>query len=246
MAMYQQSNEANGKAKKVQLFSVETTTGDHYVTPNYAWHWIKDVIPCKNIYDPFYCDGKSGQIFKDMGFNVYHKQEDFFLNSPKNWEEQKEDYCIVSNPPYSIMGKVFKELKKRDRPFIMLVTIQKTATKYFRDTFKNGECSIVYPPAPIKFVYKGAKKHSNIPNVCYVCYKVPNIPYKFYMLPDLNKKDDDARKAEDKKYAPKSTRVICKHCDTEVASSYLTKHYLTIKCIKIKKEREQQKREIQQ
>jgi len=243
--MYQQSNESNGKSVKEQLFSVENTTGDHYVTPKYAWRWIKDLIPCKNIYDPFYCDGKSGQIFKDMGFNVYHKNEDFFLNSPKNWEEQKEDYCIVSNPPYSIMGKVFKELKKRDRPFIMLVTIQKTATKYFRDTFKNGECSIVYPPTAIKFVYKNAKTYSNIPNTCYVCYKVPNIPFHFYMLPDDNKEDDDARKAEDKKYAPKPTRVVCTFCDLDVAKSYYPKHIKTLKCTKIKDQREKEEQKEQ-
>lgn len=202
MAMYQQSNEANGKATKVQLFSVETTTGDHYITPNYAWHWIKDIIPCKNIYDPFYCDGKSGQIFKDMGFNIYHKQEDFFLNSPKNWEEQKEDYCIVSNPPYSIMGKVFKELKKRDRPFIMLVTIQKTATKYFRDTFKNGECSIVYPPTKIKFVYKGAKTYSSIPNTCYVCYRSLTSLY-FICSPTLIKRMTTRERQRTKNMRPK-------------------------------------------
>ena len=52
---------------------------DDYMTPKYAWEYIKEFIPKdKLIWEAFFGDGKSGNYLKELGFNVFHEQIDFF------------------------------------------------------------------------------------------------------------------------------------------------------------------------
>jgi hypothetical protein len=54
---------------------------DDYMTPKYAWENIKDLIPKdKIIWEAFYGDGKSGDYLTELGFEVIHKEIDFFEN----------------------------------------------------------------------------------------------------------------------------------------------------------------------
>lgn len=64
---------------------------DDYMTPKSAWENIKKYIPNKVIWEAFYGDGKSGQYLSELGFNVIHKDIDFFTNN--------EGEIVVSNPP---------------------------------------------------------------------------------------------------------------------------------------------------
>ena len=67
---------------------------DDYMTPKYAFEWIKQYIPNdKIIWEAFYGDGKSGDYLKELGFNVIHEPIDFF-------ESNKGD-IIITNPPFS-------------------------------------------------------------------------------------------------------------------------------------------------
>ena len=51
---------------------------DDYMTPLYAWEWIKQYIPNdKVIWEAFYGDGSSGEFLKELGFNVIHEPIDF-------------------------------------------------------------------------------------------------------------------------------------------------------------------------
>ena len=60
---------------------------DDYMTPKYAFEWIKQYIPNdKIIWEAFYGDSSSR-------FNVIHEPIDFFENN-------KGD-IIISNPPFS-------------------------------------------------------------------------------------------------------------------------------------------------
>jgi hypothetical protein len=52
---------------------------DDYMTPKTAWEDIKKYIPQnKTIWEAFYGNGKSGEYLTELGFNVIHKEVDFF------------------------------------------------------------------------------------------------------------------------------------------------------------------------
>ena len=71
---------------------------DDYMTPKYAFEWVKQYIPNdKVIWEAFYGDGSSGDYLKELGFNVIHEPIDFFENN-------KGD-IIISNIPFSQKNK---------------------------------------------------------------------------------------------------------------------------------------------
>ena len=149
---------------------------DDYMTPKYAWKNIKDYIPKdKVIWEAFYGDGKSGEYLTELGFNVIHKEIDFFDNDLGD--------IIVSNPPFSKSKEVLNRLKELDKPFIIILPCSKICTQYIRENFKNSETplQIIIPRKRIHF-----EKHINgeIPNnwkqqcnfdCFYYCYKM-NLP----------------------------------------------------------------------
>ena len=63
----------------------------------------------KTIWEPFYCDGSSGQCLMDLGCTVIHEPNvDFF-------QHDKGD-VVVSNPPFSTKREVLARLKELDKP----------------------------------------------------------------------------------------------------------------------------------
>ena len=65
---------------------------DDYMTPKSAWEAIKHLVPKdKVIWEPFYGDGNSGQLLREIGFDVIHQDEDFFENNRGD--------IVISNPP---------------------------------------------------------------------------------------------------------------------------------------------------
>lgn len=117
---------------------------DDYMTPKYAWENIKQFIPQnQKIWEPFYGDGKSGDILRELGFDVIHEDEDFFKNN-------KGD-IIVSNPPFSICKEILTRLKEIDKPFILIMPCSKINTQYVRELFKNKGLQIIIPRKRIHF-----------------------------------------------------------------------------------------------
>ena len=111
---------------------------DDYMTPRYAWENIKQYIPKdKVIWEAFMGDGKSGEYLKDMGFDVIHDYDDFFISN-------KGD-VIVSNPPFSKSKEILNRLKVLDKPFILILPCSKICTQYIRENFKNTELQIIIP-----------------------------------------------------------------------------------------------------
>jgi hypothetical protein len=103
---------------------------DDYMTPQSAWENIKDYIPKdKVIWEAFMGDGKSGEYLTELGFNVIHKEIDFF--------DSNEGDIIVSNPPFSKCKEIMPRLKELDKPFILILPSSKINTQYFRENFKN-------------------------------------------------------------------------------------------------------------
>lgn len=118
---------------------------DDYMTPSYAWEWIKNYIPKnKVIWEAFYGDGKSGKYLEDLGFNIIHKDIDFFYNDIGD--------IVVSNPPFSICKEILTRLKLLNKPFILIMPSAKITTKYFKKIFKNEKIKILIPPKRINFI----------------------------------------------------------------------------------------------
>ncbi len=117
---------------------------DDYMTPKSAWASIKQYIPKdKVIWEAFYGDGKSGQYLSELGFEVIHKNVDFY--------ENKLGEIIVTNPPFSGAKKVMKRLLTLDMPFIMIMPSSKINTSYFRE-WKDKNIQIIIPRKRIQFI----------------------------------------------------------------------------------------------
>ena len=117
---------------------------DDYMTPKYAWDWIKDFIPKdKVIWEAFYGDGESGKILSDLGFNVIHEETDFFTNNLGD--------VIVSNPPFTKKKAVMTRLKEIDKPFIIICPSSMLNTQYIRHLFKDDRLQIIIPNKRINF-----------------------------------------------------------------------------------------------
>jgi len=145
---------------------------DDYMTPRYAWENIKEFIPKdKVIYEPFYGDGKSGNYLRELGFEVIHEPVDFFENNLGD--------IIVSNPPFSKSKEVIYRLRELDKPFIILMPINKINTSYFRENFKStNDLQLIIPRKRIHFEKQiDGEKIEGWKNACnfdcfYYCYKI--------------------------------------------------------------------------
>ena len=139
---------------------------DNYATDEIGWEIIKDFIPTnKVIWSPFYCDGKQKEIFKDMGYDIIHEDEDFFLNN-------KGD-IIIDNIPFSKWKSVFKRLKELDKPFIIISYPKIFLLKGFTNLFKNDLQLIIPNRRPTFTHLKNPKKGYTPPfGVWYFCYKM--------------------------------------------------------------------------
>ena len=151
-------------------------TYDDYMTPKSAWEAIAHLIPKdKVVWEPFYGDGKSGEYLKELGFNVVHEPIDFFF-------EDRGD-IIVSNPPFSVVKQIVKRLKELNKPWILLMPVQKLNTNYFREAFcedGDGKLQLVIPYERVQFKkLEGGKEvitKTKCPFDCfYYCYDL-NLP----------------------------------------------------------------------
>ncbi len=104
---------------------------DNYATDKLGWEIIEKFIPKdKKIWAPFYCDGKQGEYFKEMGFDIIHEDKDFFSYTP-------EYDIIVDNPPFSKMKEICLKLKELDKPFILVALSKVILMKWFQRLFRD-------------------------------------------------------------------------------------------------------------
>jgi hypothetical protein len=152
-----------------------------YATPKSAWNSIIDYLPKNKIcYEPFYLDGGSGKILKDLGINVIHKPIDFYENG------EKFDY-ILTNPPFQNCKKLFSHLEKLDKPFILLIPTLKLHTNYISDTFGDKNLQLIIPRRRIHYIkYENGKpvpdwKPLTPFDSIFYCYKM-NLPKDIIFL----------------------------------------------------------------
>lgn len=141
---------------------------DDYMTPKSAWENIKHLIPKKQIWEAFYGDGTSGNYLKELGFDVIHKEVNFFENDLGE--------IIVSNPAFSKIKEILKRLMILDKPFIIIMPSSKINTSYMRE-WKN-KIQIIIPKKRIHFDKKiNGKTPDKFKSSCnfdcfYYCYKI--------------------------------------------------------------------------
>ena len=139
---------------------------DNYATDKLGWEIIKDYIPKdKQIWSPFYCDGKQKEYFKEMGFDIIHEDEDFFQNN--------KGEIIIDNLPFSKWKEIFKRLKEIDKPFIMISFPKIFLLKGFTNLFKN-DLQIIIPNKRPTFTHLTNPRPGYTPpfGVMYFCYKM--------------------------------------------------------------------------
>jgi hypothetical protein len=140
---------------------------DDYMTPKYAWENIQQFIPRdKVIWEAFYGDGRSGDDLRSLGFDVIHKDEDFYDNNLGD--------IIISNPPFSDVKNIMSRLKELDKPFILIMPSPKICTSYIRDFFNcDKKLQIIIPRKRIQFIKNGNEQTNKCNFDCfYYCYKM--------------------------------------------------------------------------
>jgi hypothetical protein len=145
-----------------------------YETTKTTWKEIIEYIPSdKLIYEPFYLNGKSKEYLIELGLkqeNIIHVDKDFF-----DYHKQIKFDIIISNPPFDKKKIILQELKKIDKPFILLLPIAVITKSYFKKLYKNN-IQILIPKHRTQFNQFDNDKKNNIKSNVYfdcifVCYK---------------------------------------------------------------------------
>ena len=140
---------------------------DNYSTDKLGWEKIKDYIPKdKQIWCPFYCDGKQKEYFKELGFDVIHEDKDFYLSIP-NYD------IIIDNLPFSKFKDICIKLKELDKPFIIMGFSKVLLLKWFQLLFKDHLQILISLKRPTFTHLTNSKKGYTPPySVMYFCYKM--------------------------------------------------------------------------
>ena len=140
---------------------------DNYATDKLGWEIIEPYIPKdKKIWAPFYCDGKQGEYFKEMGYDIIHEDKDFFSYTP-------EYDIIIDNPPFSKMKDICYKLKELDKPFILVAFSKVILMKWFQRLFKD-HLQVIIPFKRPTFTHLTNPKKGYTPpyGVQYYAYKM--------------------------------------------------------------------------
>lgn len=157
----------------MKMDKVAGSGNDEFYTPNYAIEPIlKYLSPPATIWCPFDTeDSLFVKRFRETGYSVIathisHGQDFFTMDIPDC------DY-IISNPPYSVKGKVMERLFEIGKPFAMLVGVVGLFESQHRfELFKNNEFEIMYMNKRVSYFkdYKEQKPSLNPPfSSVYIC-----------------------------------------------------------------------------
>ena len=137
---------------------------DEYYTPSYAvYPIIKYLKQGSTVWCPFDKEESNFvQVLTKEGFNVIYGhietgQYFFKVDIPKC------DY-IISNPPYSLKGEVFKRLIEIGKPYAMLINFQGIFDNKNRfEMFKNNRTEMLWLSPRVNYIKQGDYKASGVP-----------------------------------------------------------------------------------
>ena len=146
--------------------AVNFSKDDEYNTPPEAWINIKEYIPKKVLWEAFMLNNETSismTTLHEMGFEVVGDNEDDFFETNKG-------EVIVSNPPFSIKGKVLKRLYELDKPFIVILPISTLSQIQFKKYFAD-KIQIIIPKKRIQFMKGKEQLKGSWFDAIYYCYK---------------------------------------------------------------------------
>lgn len=137
---------------------------DEYYTPAYAVYPIaKRLKPNSVVWCPFdTAESNFVKVLKSLRFKVVFTHicngEDFFkINAPEC------DY-IISNPPYSLKGDVFKRLYEIGKPFAMLINLQGIFDQKERfELFRNNRLEMLWLSPRVSYIKHDGLNQSGVP-----------------------------------------------------------------------------------
>ena len=127
------------------------------------------------IYDPYYCNGRTKQLFNSLGFtNVQHEKRDFYKDIKHN--TLPDFNTLVTNPPYSQDHKekcmlfAIKRLRETTNPFFILMPNYVACRNHFRTAISIKNLS--------QTKSKQQKEHGGNDPLD-IMYVVPSTPYEY-------------------------------------------------------------------
>ena len=137
---------------------------DEYYTPSYAVYPImKYLKEGSTIWCPFDKEESNFvQVFKKEGFKVIYGH----IETGQDFFKVKVPECdyIISNPPYSLKGEVFKRLYDIGKPFAMLINFQGIFDHKNRfEMFKNNRTEMLWLSPRVNYIKQGDYKASGVP-----------------------------------------------------------------------------------
>lgn len=130
---------------------------DHFETPKTAY---EDILPLMDfvapnkqgrafhvLYDPYYCNGRTKRLLRDLGFsNVQHERRDFYQDAEQG--KIPTHHTLVTNPPYSDQHKekciefALKQLRDQGKPFFVLMPNYIASKDYYRRLLGSEQVSV--------------------------------------------------------------------------------------------------------
>lgn len=160
----------------MKMDKVAGSGNDEFYTPPYAIDpIIKYIPPQVTVWCPF--DTEKSWFVKKMRENGNKVIATHIINEQDFFEYEPEKYdCIISNPPYSLKGKVLKRLFELNKPFAMLVgVVGLFESKERFEMFRDNEFEIMYMNKRVAYFkdYSEQKPSLNPPfSSVYVCHKM--------------------------------------------------------------------------
>lgn len=115
---------------------------DNYETPIVVWRsllpYVRDYT---DVWDPFYCSGRSKVYWQDLGKVCHSEQRDAFTSS-----KPVESCCIVTNPPFSILEQCVTWILEQDCVAFVLLPSEVLAKEWFHDALKKTKRSFYLVP----------------------------------------------------------------------------------------------------
>lgn len=149
---------------KIAQIQYKFNKNDEYYTPAYAVYPIINKLKLNStVWCPFDTeDSQFVKVLKSNNFKVIYGHinsgQDFFnVNIPEC------DY-IISNPPYSLKGDVFKRLYKIGKPFAMLINFQGIFDHKERfEMFKNNKVEMLWLSPRVNYIKTNEATASGVP-----------------------------------------------------------------------------------
>lgn len=153
---------------------------DDWETPAEIWRAVTPYLPPKTtqLWMPFWYNGHCPTVFREMGWLVEHKDEDFFHATPP-----RGNYCVVDNPPFSRKADILTRLVKTETSFMLILPLSTVATRYFRRLLQGRaqDLRLLIPARRMKFASGATSPPFNCIWVCYRCEWLEDSPQLVFM-----------------------------------------------------------------